>query len=115
MPYYINPVTGDVTKITKAQKGSIDEYNRSQALVSLLGSTTGPPTVAFLVLAPVATVVLYMAAKAAGKEVWEFWQWLVGDIQDLRRTGTITPGKTGAIDIFIATLLEVTGLTKTPT
>jgi len=55
MPYYINPVTGSVEKITKSQKGALDEYYRSQSLDSLLGSNFGAPTLAlsiFVIAAP---------------------------------------------------------------
>ena len=56
MPYYINPVTGTIEKITKSQKGALDEYYRSQSFDSFIGSNFGAPTLAlsfFVVAAPI--------------------------------------------------------------
>ena len=113
MPYAINPVTGEITKITKAQKGAYDDVERSRVLESLLGSSFGVPTLALSILLPVTAIVVYLAAEKTGEGVIAFLKQLVTDVQDLRATGKSSP-TTGPLDIFIATLLEVTGITKTP-
>jgi len=71
MPYYINPVTGSIEKITKSQKGALDEYYRSQSFDSLLGSNFGAPTLAlsfFVIAAPLILGPLLAWVKGKGDD-----------------------------------------------
>ena len=74
MPYYINPVSGTVEKITKAQKGALDEHRRAEAMNALLGSDFGVASVALstvLVLSPIITAYLIKEGFGSVAEAWE--------------------------------------------
>ncbi len=77
MPYYINPVTGTVEKITKAQKGALDEHRRAAALNSLLASDFGVASVTLPLLLIAAPLVTAWIAKELGEEAaGKFSDWI---------------------------------------
>jgi len=75
MPSVFNPVTGEVTKVTKLEKKTIDDYNNNELLKTLLGSQFGAPTIgvgAALLLGPlVAAFILKETGETVKESKWQ--------------------------------------------
>jgi len=75
MPSVFNPVTGEVTKVTKLEKKTIDDYNNNELLKTLLGSQFGAPTIgvgAALLLGPlVAAFILKETGETVKESRWQ--------------------------------------------
>jgi hypothetical protein len=67
--------TGEVTKVTKLEKKTIDDYNNNELLKTLLGSQFGAPTIgvgAALLLGPlVAAFILKETGETVKESKWQ--------------------------------------------
>jgi len=68
MPFYYNPVSGEVSKATTAQKEAVNSYNRHENIKALLSNEKVPSLVAAGVLLASIPTILRLIFEALKKQ-----------------------------------------------
>jgi len=68
MPFYYNPVSGEVSKATTAQKEAVNSYNRHENIKALLSNEKVPSLIAGGIILVSAPTILKLIFEALAKQ-----------------------------------------------